>query len=142
MHGRRISLTTFVLSVAAATAICAGGSSIAAAGTKHHHHHHHHRRHHRHKSSLTGTWSGSYSGTYSGTFTLKWKQSGSKLSGSITLSNPSGTFSITGHVKHGKITFGAVSAGAKYKGSVAGKTMSGTYKTRKGGGSWSAHKVS
>ena len=94
------------------------------------------------KSSLAGKWSGSYSGAFSGTFTLKWKQSGSKLTGSIRLSKPHGTHSCTGRVHDGHITFGAVSAGATYKGSVSGSSMSGTYKTPKGGGSWSAHKIS
>jgi len=134
---RRLPLMTFVLSVAAATAICASGSSIAVAKSKHHHHHHHKRT-----SSLAGKWSGSYSGAFSGTFTLNWKQSGSKLTGSIKLSYPSGTYSCTGSVHGGRITFGAVGAGATYKGSVSGHSMSGTYNTRKGGGSWTAHKTS
>jgi hypothetical protein len=64
------------------------------------------------------------------------------LSGSITLSNPGGTDTVTGHLKGRRITFGAVSAGATYTGRVSGKSMSGTYKTRKGSGSWSAHKTS
>jgi hypothetical protein len=40
------------------------------------------------------------------------------------------------------ITFGAVGAGATYTGSVSGSAMSGRYKTRQGGGRWSAHKRS
>jgi len=124
---------TFVLSVAAATAICANASSIAAAKSKHHH---------KHVRSLAGTWSGSYSGSFSGTFTLKWKQSGSHLTGTIRLSNPKGSYSCTGRVHGGRISFGAVGAGATYKGSVSGRSMSGTYNTRKGGGSWRAHKTS
>jgi hypothetical protein len=134
---RRLGLTTFVLAVAVATAICAGGGSIAAAKSKKHHHHHKHT-----KSSLAGKWAGSYSGAFSGTFTLKWRQSGSRLTGSIRLSNPHGTYSCTGRVHGGSITFGAVGAGATYRGSVSGKSMAGTYKTVKGGGSWSAHKTS
>jgi hypothetical protein len=133
--GRSARKTTLVLSVLAISAICALGGSIAAAKPKHHKHHH------KHKSSLAGTWSGSYSGTYSGTFTLHWTQSGNNLIGSITLSAPHGTYSCTGKVHDGKITFGAVGAGATYKGSASGKSMSGTYKTKKGGGSWSAHKT-
>lgn len=137
---RRLPLAMFVLSVAAAFAVCAAGGSIAAAKSKPHHPHHHHKR--KHKSPLAGKWSGSYSGAFSGTFTLKWKQSGSKLTGSIKLSFPKGTYSCTGHVHGGRITFGAVGAGATYKGSVSGSSMSGTYNTRKGGGSWSADKTS
>jgi hypothetical protein len=45
-------------------------------------------------------------------------------------------------VHGGAITFGAVGAGAKYTGSVSGSSMSGTYSSPKGGGSWSAHKTS
>ena len=142
MHSprRRLPLATFVLSVAAAVAICAGGGSIATAKSKPHHPKHHHKR--KHNSSLAGKWSWSYSGAFSGTFTLKWKQSGSKLTGSIKLSSPRGTYSCTGRVHGGHITFGAVGAGATYKGSVSGSSMSGTYNTPKGGGSWSANKTS
>ncbi len=135
---RRVRITTLVMSVAGASAIFVAGGSIAAAKPKHHHHKHHHK----HKSSLAGTWSGSYSGTYSGTFTLHWTQSGKNLTGSIALSAPHGTYSCTGKVHNGKITFGSVGAGATYKGSVSGKSMSGTYKTKKGGGTWSATKTS
>jgi len=134
---RRLPFTTFVLSVAAATAICASGSTIAAAKPKHHHHHHHKRA-----RSLAGRWSGSYGGAFSGTFTLKWKQSGSHLTGSIKLSHPSGTYTCTGTVHGAHIRFGAVGAGATYTGSASRRSMSGTYKTSKGGGSWSAHKTS
>ena len=136
---RRLPLTTLVVSIVAATAIYASGSSIAVGKSKHHHHHHHK---HKTKGSLAGTWSGSYSGAFAGTFTLKWKQTGSKLSGTIKLSNPKGSYSCTGQVHAGSITFGAVGAGATYQGSVSGKSMSGTYQTKKGGGSWSAHKTS
>jgi hypothetical protein len=91
---------------------------------------------------LAGTWSGKYSGAFSGTFTLHWTQSGTTLKGSITLSSPHGTYTINGSVKGSAIKFGAVGAGATYKGSVSGKSMSGTYKSPPGGGSWSAHKTS
>ncbi|HZT91110.1 MAG TPA: hypothetical protein VFA05_03635 [Gaiellaceae bacterium] len=92
--------------------------------------------------SLAGTWSGHYGGAYTGTFRLHWTQSGSHLGGSITLSNPSGRYSISGSVHGTAITFGAVGAGATYTGTVSGKSMSGTYKTGNGGhGTWSAHKV-
>jgi hypothetical protein len=45
-------------------------------------------------------------------------------------------------VRNGKIKFGAVSVGAKYKGTVRGTSMSGTWTSPQGGGSWSAHKAS
>lgn len=91
---------------------------------------------------LAGTWSGKYSGGYSGTFVLRWKQSGSRLTGSIRLSNPPGTFPITGSVRGSTITFGAVGAGATYTGSVSGRSMSGRYMSKPSGGSWSARKTS
>jgi hypothetical protein len=94
------------------------------------------------RSKLAGTWKGHYNGAYSGHFTIHWRQIGSLLHGTITLSNPSGRYGIAGSVTRGKIKFGAVSVGAKYKGAVRGKSMSGTWTSRKGGGSWSAHKVS
>lgn len=136
---RRSALMIFVLLVAAATAIFASGSAIAATKSRHHRPHHHHK----HKRSLSGKWSGSYSGRYSGTFTLHWTQSGSHLSGSITLSEPSGTYGVSGSVHGRHIGFGAVSAGATYTGSVkpGRRSMSGTYKTKKGSGTWTAHKT-
>ena len=45
-------------------------------------------------------------------------------------------------MKNGKIKFGAVSVGAKYKGHVRGTSMSGTWTSPEGGGSWSATKAS
>lgn len=95
----------------------------------------------KHDSSLAGKWSGKYSGAFTGTFTLHWTQTRTILHGSITLSNPSGKYPISGSV-HGKaINFGAVGAGATYTGSVSGRSMSGTYKSPRGGGTWSAHKT-
>ena len=94
-----------------------------------------------HGSSLAGTWSGHYSGAFSGTFTLHWTKSGSSLHGSITLSNPSGKYSVSGSVHGSAIKFGAVGVGATYTGSVSGKSMAGAYNTPHGGGSWSAHKT-
>ena len=93
-------------------------------------------------TSLAGTWSGHYSGAFSGTFTLHWTRSGSHLNGSITLSNPSGKYGINGSVHGSAIKFGAVGAGATYMGKVSGKSMSGSYNSPKGGGTWSAHKHS
>ena len=94
------------------------------------------------RSTLAGTWSGQYSGGYNGTFTINWKQSGSKLTGTIKLSSPRGTYGITGSVKGSAIQFGAVAVGATYAGSVSGKSMSGTYRAVPKGGSWSAKKTS
>ena len=94
---------------------------------------------------LGGKWSGTYSGAFSGTFKIQWLQSGSKLSGTIALSKPKGTYGITGSVlRGGAIQFGAVSVGARYTGKVSssGKSMSGKYTTAQGGGSWSARKTS
>jgi hypothetical protein len=91
--------------------------------------------------SLAGTWSGKYGGAFSGTFKLHWTQHGSRLTGSITLSYPSGKYPITGSVRGDAIKFGAVGAGATYTGSVSGRSMSGHYLTPRGGGTWSAHKT-
>jgi hypothetical protein len=90
---------------------------------------------------LAGTWSGKYSGAVSGTFTLKWTETGSKLSGSITLSRPAGKYGIGGSVAGSAIHFGAVSVGAKYTGTASSTSMSGRWTSPSGGGSWSAHKV-
>jgi hypothetical protein len=93
--------------------------------------------------SLSGTWSGKYGGAYHGTFILHWTQSGSRLSGTIKLSNPRSKPSVTGTVRGRTIRFGTVSGGITYSGSVSGGTsMSGSYQTPGGGGSWSAHKTS
>jgi hypothetical protein len=93
-------------------------------------------------SGVAGTWSGKYSGAFSGTFTLHWRLAGSTLRGSIALSYPKGTYGITGSVHRGAIKFGVVAAGATYTGAVFGSKMSGTYKSPRGTGKWSAHKVS
>ena len=126
----RVSRAVPVLSVAALLAVCGSSASIAAAtssGTT---------------PKLAGTWSGTYGGSYSGTFKLRWSQVRSRLRGSITLSNPPGTYGITGSVHGTTIAFGAVGAGATYTGSVSGKSMSGRYKTGDGGsGRWSARKT-
>lgn len=92
------------------------------------------------KSKLAGKWTGSYSGAVSGHFTIRWKQTGALLHGHITLSNPQGRYGIAGSVKKGKIKFGAVSVGAHYKGHFKGTSMSGTWTSPRGGGSWSATK--
>jgi hypothetical protein len=91
---------------------------------------------------LAGTWSGKYSGGYTGKFTIHWTQKGSKLTGTIKLSSPPGTFNINGSVHGSAINFGALSAGATYTGSVSGKSMSGHYTAAPQGGSWRATKTS
>jgi hypothetical protein len=92
-------------------------------------------------SDLSGTWSGHYSGAFNGTFTLKWTQSGSKLDGTINLSSAGGPTDIHGSVSGSSIRFGTVGTEAiTYTGSVSGNSMSGSYKTPSGGGSWSASK--
>ena len=85
--------------------------------------------------SLTGTWSGTYNGAYRGTFILHWTESKSQLTGTIKLSSPKGSYGIDGSVTGSSIKFGAVTAGASYKGSVSksGKSMGGTYTTADGG---------
>jgi hypothetical protein len=93
-------------------------------------------------TGLAGKWTGHYGGAVSGHFTLHWRKTGSRLRGSITLSSPSGSYGISGSVNNGKIKFGAVSVGAKYKGTVKGTSMSGTWTSPQGGGSWSATKAS
>ncbi len=81
-------------------------------------------------------------GAVSGQFTIHWKQSGSLLHGTIKLSNPNGKYGISGSIKKGKIKFGAVSVGAKYKGKLKSTSMSGTWTSPSGGGSWNATKSS
>lgn len=140
----RTSLLIPVLSFAGLLALCCSSTSIAAVASSSRSlapQHVSSQGLKAKRSSLAGKWSGKYSGAYSGTFTLRWTLSGSRLRGSITL-KPGGTYNITGIVHGSKIAFGAVGAGATYTGSVSGKSMSGSYKTAKGGGRWSAHKTS
>ena len=92
-------------------------------------------------SGLSGKWKGTYSGTYSGTFVLNWNQSGSKLNGTIDLST-AGTVPVNGTVDGSSIKFGTVGGSAvHYTGSVSGDSMSGSYTTAGGDGSWTAHKA-
>jgi len=126
----RIRLVVAIVTGAIAVAVFAGepafGAKLGVAG-----------------GSLSGTWSGKYSGAYHGTFTLHWKQSGSKLSGTIKLSTQSAKLPVNGSVRGSTIRFGTVgSAVITYSGSVSGKSMSGSYHTPGGGGSWNAHKTS
>ncbi len=124
MHKRAL-----VLSVTAFLAVCFTAAALATTPPT--------------RSTLAGTWTGSYSGAFAGTFRFTWAQTGTKLRGTIHLSNPVGNYGISGFVgRKGGIQFGVVGAGATYKGTVSGTSMSGTYKSPQGGGSWSAHKLS
>ena len=93
--------------------------------------------------NLTGTWSGSYTGGSTGTFTLHWTQVRSKLTGTIALSNPHGTYNITGSVNRTGIHFGTVGVGVLYSGSVSalGLSMSGNWTSGPAHGSWNAHRL-
>jgi hypothetical protein len=137
---RRLPLLGLALPVSAAVAICCSSAvataassptvaSASNAGAA--------------AASLSGTWAGTYGGTYHGTFTLHWKETRSRLSGTIKLStNPGAKPSVTGSVHGSTIRFGTVgSAAITYSGTVSGKSMSGTYHTPAGGGSWKAHKT-
>lgn len=98
-------------------------------------------------SALSGKWSGQYSGAYTGTFTLRWRQSGSHLNGTIHLSNSAATLPINGSVDGTAIRFGTLGSTAiTYSGTVSGNSMSGTYQVHATngtvGGPWSATKVS
>ncbi len=128
---QRNSLRRVALLAVALLAVCATTGSIAAAKQK--------RPIHK---GLSGTWSGQYSGKFSGTFNLKWTQTGSKLGGSIALSSEGGKIGVRGTLKGTAISFGTVGGGQviTYKGSVSGASMSGTWHTPAGGGSWSAHR--
>lgn len=130
--GRRITRRLSALWIAALLALACCGTALPAASAS--------NSHSATKSNLSGKWKGHYSGAVSGHFTIHWEQTGSQLKGTITLSNPKGKYNLSGSVKKGKIKFGAVSVGAKYKGKVKGKSMSGTWTSPSGGGSWSATK--
>ena len=120
--------------IAALLALVCCGTALAAASAS--------SSHAATRSTLAGKWKGHYSGAFSGHFTIRWKKTGSLLHGNITLSNPQGRYGISGSVNKGKIKFGAVSVGAKYRGKVRGTSMSGTWTSPQGGGSWSATKAS
>jgi hypothetical protein len=102
-------------------------------------------------SGLAGTWNGAYESTSdpgsTGTFVLDWTQTGSALSGTISVTNTpcvaEGT--ITGTTDGTTITFGAVQGAYSiaYEGTVSGDTMSGTYSSPSCGnaaGTWTANK--
>ncbi len=131
--GRRITRRLPALWIAAALAVACCGTAFAAASAS---------NSRAATTGLAGKWKGHYGGAYTGHFTISWRKTGSQLHGTITLSNPQGKYNISGSVRDGKIKFGAVSVGAKYKGKVRGMSMSGTWTSPQGGGSWSAHKAS
>jgi hypothetical protein len=94
-----------------------------------------------HAGGLSGTWSGQYGGAFTGTFKLHWTQTGTALAGGITLSSPGDTLGIHGTLNGSAIRFGTVGSMAiTYTGTVSGSSMSGSYRTPQGGGSWSANK--
>jgi hypothetical protein len=141
MQLKRLALVSLALAVSLAVTICCGAStataaSARAAGAP--------AANERAARGLSGTWSGTYGGAYHGTFTLHWTQTGSRLNGTIKLSTgPNSKLGIKGTVKRGAIRFGTVGSMAiTYSGSVSGESMSGSYQTPGGGGSWSAHKTS
>jgi hypothetical protein len=119
----------------AVVGVMLGAASLAAAAPVSHRPHPP-----KHKTTLAGTWSGQYKGAFTGTFTLTWTQTGTALNGKITLTSPSGKYTVTGSVNGTAISFGAVGAGATYTGSVSGTSMMGSYKSPAGGGTWSAQK--
>ena len=131
MHLQPLRRRLPTLWIAAVLALFCSGTALAAANS-----------HAATRPTLAGTWTGSYSGAVSGHFTIHWKKTGSRLHGTIALSKPQGTYGISGSVKKGKIKFGAVSVGAKYKGHVRGTSMSGTWTSPQGSGSWTASKSS
>ena len=133
MHSTRRKLIVLALAASVAAVLTVGaGTSWAKNKPKH-------KPVHK-VSTLAGTWLGQYSGGYNGTFTIQWRQVGSRLIGTITLSSPNGTYGISGSVHGGAISFGAVDVGATYTGTVSGTSMSGTYNAAPKGGSWSAKK--
>lgn len=91
---------------------------------------------------LSGSWTGRYGGGYSGTFQLTWQQVGPALRGTITLSDPASTESITGTVAGSSIHFGTVGSTAiTYRGDISGSSMAGSYQVRGAdAGTWTAHK--
>ncbi len=131
---RKMTRLARVLWMTTLLACCCTSTALAAASSS---------THSAAQVKLAGKWKGQYSGAFSGHFTLHWTQTGRKLSGAIKLSNPKGKYGIDGSIRHGgKVKFGALGVGASYKGTVHGKTMSGTWSSPQGGGSWSARKVS
>lgn len=95
---------------------------------------------------LSGRWNGQYSGAFSGTFVLHWRESGSRLSGTIHISSEGQSVPIHGSVAGGNIRFGTVgSTEITYTGSVSGDSMSGNYQVHSpngsSGGPWHASRA-
>ena len=136
----RFPLAALALLAGAVIALGGAAEGLATASTTHHHH----RTHPKKKIlQLGGIWTGSYTGgKFSGNFTLNWTQTGTKLDGSLKLSDPSGTYNCTGSINGSSVQFGAVSVGATYTGSVSsdGKSMSGNWKSPVDSGGWHASK--
>jgi opacity protein-like surface antigen len=129
---RGVSSSVRVLCVTAFLVLCCAATATAAVSAP------------TRISSLSGKWKGQYSGAYSGKFTIQWTDTGGKLKGTITLSNPKSKDAISGTVKGKAIKFGTLehSNAITYSGTWSRGKMSGTYKAGGRGGSWSAHKVS
>jgi len=140
-HGLSLMSSALVLATVLAIAYDAGGT-VATAGAKAPAKKPARKHHTSTANALTGTFSGRYGGAFSGTFVLRWTQTGSALSGTITISNPSSTLTVHGTLHGSAITFGTVGGAAiTYTGTVSGTSMSGSYSTPKGGGPWSAAKT-
>lgn len=102
-------------------------------------------------TGLTGSWPGEWQNTTPdssrGTFRIQWTQSGSSLSGTITITGtPCLTGgSISGSLAGSTLNFGVVTGQSQvsYTGTVSGDTMSGTYTTSCGNaqGTWKATKA-
>jgi len=129
--GQTSATTAAVTATTAASAGSATTATSAAAAT-----------------GLSGTWSGTYQQTSpiadSGTFTLNWQQSGSNVTGGISIPGACSNCPISATVNGSTVTFGVVALGAiTYTGSVSGNSMSGTYATPDSStkGTWKASKT-
>lgn len=110
---------------AGVTATTSSGSSVPASG-----------------AGLSGNWTGHYEGAFIGSFHLSLQQSGSTLTGTITLSKPALTSSVSGSFSDGEIHFGSVgSTTITYNGQGGSSSMGGTYQVNgSSGGTWAAVK--
>jgi hypothetical protein len=96
-------------------------------------------------TGLSGRWAGDYQQTSpsasSGTFTIQWQQSGSDITGTITIPGTCSSCPISATLNGSTVRFGLVAGGAiTYTGTVSGNSMSGTYSTTDGAtkGTWKA----
>jgi hypothetical protein len=98
-------------------------------------------------SALDGEWDGTWQATagQSGTFSVAWKETGSTLDGTLSISVPClDGAKVTGTVNGGSIQFGSVKGQCQvdYKGAIDGDQMSGTYDfSGAPGGTWKATKA-